>query len=92
MANMSLKKTHMPAQEPLVRAKNFEEVALGYTEEMAVNEADRCLNCKNPVCVSGCPVGIDIPGFIQKVKVGEFEEAYRIITESSSLPAICGRV
>ena len=92
MANMSLKKTPMPAQEPLVRAKNFEEVALGYTEEMAVNEADRCLNCKNPVCVSGCPVGIDIPGFIQKVKVGEFEEAYRIITDSNSLPAICGRV
>ena len=92
MANMSLKKTPMPAQEPLVRAKNFEEVALGYTEEMAVNEADRCLNCKNPVCVSGCPVGINIPGFIQKVKVGEFEEAYRIITEASSLPAICGRV
>ena len=92
MANMSLKKTPMPAQEPLVRAKNFEEVALGYTKEMAVTEADRCLNCKNPACVAGCPVGIDIPGFIQKVKVGEFEEAYRIITESSSLPAICGRV
>ena len=92
MANMSLKKTPMPTQEPLVRAKNFEEVALGYTEEMAVTEADRCLNCKNPACVAGCPVGIDIPGFIQKVKVGEFEEAYRIITESSSLPAICGRV
>ena len=92
MANMSLKKTPMPTQEPLVRAKNFEEVALGYTKEMAVTEADRCLNCKNPACVAGCPVGIDIPGFIQKVKIGEFEEAYRIITESSSLPAICGRV
>ena len=92
MANMSLKKTPMPVQEPLVRAKNFEEVALGYTEEMAVSEADRCLVCKNPACVSGCPVGIDIPNFIKKVKVGEFEEAYRIITESSSLPAICGRV
>ena len=64
MANMSLKKTPMPAQEPLVRAKNFEEVALGYTKEMAVTEADRCLNCKNPACVAGCPVGIDIPGFI----------------------------
>ncbi len=92
MANMSLKKTPMPVQVPLVRAKNFEEVALGYTAEMAVLEADRCLNCKNPACVAGCPVGIDIPGFIQKVKIGDFEEAYRIVTESSSLPAICGRV
>ena len=92
MANMTLQKTPMPTQDPLVRAKNFEEVALGYTKEMAVAEAERCLNCKNPACVAGCPVGIDIPGFIQKVKIGEFEEAYRIITESSSLPAICGRV
>jgi len=92
MANMSPKKTPMPTQEPSVRARNFDEVALGYTTEMAVLEADRCLNCKNPACVAGCPVGIDIPGFIQKVKVGEFEEAYRIISNSSSLPAICGRV
>lgn len=92
MANMSPKKTPMPTQEPSVRARNFGEVALGYTAEMAVLEADRCLNCKNPACVAGCPVGIDIPGFIQKVKIGEFEEAYRIVTESSSLPAICGRV
>ena len=92
MANMSLKKTPMPTQEPLARAKNFDEVALGYTTEMAVLEADRCLVCKHPACVAGCPVGIDIPHFIHKVKVGEFEEAYRIITESSSLPAICGRV
>ncbi len=92
MANMSPKKTPMPTQDPLVRAHNFDEVALGYTMEMAVLEADRCLNCKNPACVTGCPVGIDIPGFIQKVKVGEFEEAYRIIVDSSSLPAICGRV
>ncbi len=92
MANMSLKKTPMPTQEPSVRAHNFNEVALGYTAEMAVLEADRCLVCKHPACVAGCPVGIDIPKFIQKVKVGEFEEAYRIITESSSLPAICGRV
>ena len=92
MSNMSLKKTPMPTQEPLVRARNFDEVALGYTSEMAVLEADRCLNCKNPACVGGCPVGIDIPGFIQKVKIGDFEEAYRIISESSSLPAICGRV
>ena len=92
MANMTLQKTPMPTQDPLVRAKNFEEVALGYTKEMAVAEAERCIGCKNPACVAGCPVGIDIPGFIQKVKVGEFEEAYRIVTESSSLPAICGRV
>ena len=92
MANMSPKKTPMPTQEPSVRARNFGEVALGYTAEMAVLEADRCLNCKNPACVAGCPVGIDIPGFIQKVKICEFEEAYRIVTESSSLPAICGRV
>ena len=92
MANMSPKKTPMPTQEPSVRAHNFDEVALGYTDEMAVLEADRCLNCKNPACVAGCPVGIDIPGFIQKIKVGEFEEAYRIVTDSSSLPAICGRV
>ena len=92
MANMSPKKTPMPVQEPLVRAHNFDEVALGYTEQMAILEADRCLNCKTPACVAGCPVGIDIPGFIQRVKVGEFEEAYRIITDASSLPAICGRV
>ena len=92
MANMDQKKTPMPSQEPLVRARNFDEVALGYTEKMAIEEADRCLNCKNMPCVSGCPVGISIPNFIQKIKVGEFEEAYRIITESSSLPAVCGRV
>ncbi|MBQ4273501.1 MAG: NADPH-dependent glutamate synthase [Clostridia bacterium] len=92
MANMSPQKTPMPTQEPSVRAHNFDEVALGYTAEMAVLEADRCLNCKTPACVAGCPVGIDIPKFIQKIKVGEFEEAYRIVTESSSLPAICGRV
>ena len=92
MPNMSLKKNPMPSQDAKVRARNFEEVALGYTEQMALDEADRCLNCKNMPCVSGCPVGIAIPNFIQKVKVGEFEEAYRIITESSSLPAVCGRV
>ncbi len=92
MPNMTPKKNPMPSQDPLIRAANFEEVALGYTQEMAIDEADRCLNCKNMPCVSGCPVGIAIPSFIQKVKVGEFEEAYRIITESSSLPAVCGRV
>ena len=92
MPNLSQKKVEMPSQEPKVRARNFDEVALGYTAQMAVEEADRCLNCKTPLCVKGCPVGIDIPAFIQRVKVGEFEEAYRIITEASSLPAVCGRV
>ncbi len=92
MPNMNPKKNPMPSQDPVIRASNFDEVALGYTEQMALDEADRCLNCKNMPCVSGCPVGIAIPSFIQKVKVGEFEEAYRIITESSSLPAVCGRV
>lgn len=92
MPNMNPKRNPMPSQDPLVRARNFDEVALGYTEQMALDEADRCLNCTNMPCVSGCPVGIEIPRFIQKVKVGEFEEAYRIISESSSLPAVCGRV
>ena len=92
MANMDLKKTPMPTQEPLVRARNFSEVALGYTEEMALSEAERCLNCKNMPCVSGCPVNIHIPEFIAKVKKGDFEAAYQIIARSSSLPAVCGRV
>ena len=90
--NMSLEKTKMPNQEANVRNKNFNEVALGYTEEMAINEAKRCLNCKNPKCVSGCPVGIDIPGFIKFVSEGNFKEAYDVIAKSSSLPAVCGRV
>ena len=80
MANMELKKTEMPTQEPLVRARNFDEVALGYTEEMALREADRCLNCKNMPCVNGCPVNIHIPEFISKVKEGDFEAAYEIIS------------
>jgi glutamate synthase (NADPH/NADH) small chain len=92
MPNMSLKKNPMPSQEPDVRNNNFEEVALGYTEEMALDEAARCLNCKNHPCVSGCPVGINIPGFIQKIASGDFEGAYGIISEDSALPAICGRV
>ncbi len=92
MADLKSPRTPMPTQNPQVRAHNFDEVALGYTEKMALDEAARCLNCKKPLCVEGCPVGISIPRFIQKVKVGEFEEAYRIITESSSLPAVCGRV
>ena len=86
------KKNEMPVQEPSVRARNFEEVALGYDEKTAIAEAQRCLNCKNRPCVNGCPVNIAIPEFITKVKTGEFEEAYKIISQSSSLPAVCGRV
>ena len=89
---MSLKKNEMPVQAPDVRNKNFSEVALGYTEEQAVNEAERCLNCKNSPCRGGCPVSIDIPAFITKVKERDFEGAYEIISQSSSLPAVCGRV
>ncbi len=92
MPNMCPTKTAMPEQEPNVRNKNFEEVALGYTEEMAVNEATRCLNCKNKPCVNGCPVNVPIPDFIAHVAKGEFEEAYKVITMASSLPAVCGRV
>ena len=90
--NMSLKKNPMPSQEPEVRAHNFSEVATGYTEEMALDEAMRCLNCKNMPCVSGCPVKIHIPAFIEKIKEGDFEGAYQVINKSSSLPAVCGRV
>ena len=75
MANMSLKKNPMPSQDPNVRNKNFDEVALGYTEEMAIDEAQRCLNCKNPKCVNGCPVNVHIPEFIAKVAEGKFDEA-----------------
>ncbi len=92
MANMSLKKNEMPVQDPEIRNKNFLEVALGYTEEQAVDEANRCLNCKNKPCVSGCPVSIDIPAFIERIKVRDFEGAYEVISNSSSLPAVCGRV
>ena len=91
-ANMSLKKNSMPTQDPLLRARNFDEVALGYTEEMAIDEALRCLNCKNMPCVSGCPVNIHIPEFIEKIKEGDFEAAYQVIAKSSALPAVCGRV
>lgn len=92
MPNMSPKKNPMPSQAPDVRNKNFSEVALGYSEETAINEAQRCLNCKNMPCVSGCPVKIHIPAFIKEVAEGNFEKAYEIISESSSLPAVCGRV
>ena len=92
MPNMSLVKNEMPVQAPDVRNKNFSEVALGYTEEQAIDEAKRCLNCKNKPCVTGCPVQIDIPSFIAKVAEGDFAGAYKVITKSSSLPAVCGRV
>lgn len=92
MPNMSPNKNPMPSQAPEIRNKNFLEVALGYTEEAAIDEAKRCLNCKNMPCVSGCPVKIHIPAFIKEVAEGNFEEAYRIISKSSSLPAVCGRV
>lgn len=92
MANLSLTKNEMPAQDPNVRNKNFEEVTLGYTKEQAVDEAQRCLNCKNKPCIAGCPVMIHIPEFIQEVAKGEFEAAYQIIAKTSALPAVCGRV
>lgn len=92
MPNMDPKKCPMPVQEPDVRNKNFKEVALGYTYEMAVNEAKRCLNCPKKPCVSGCPVNIDIPAFISKVAEGDMEGAYAVLSASSALPAVCGRV
>jgi len=82
----------MPCQEPLVRAHNFEEVALGYTEETAVEEAKRCLQCKNPLCISGCPVEVLIPNFIKKIAEGDFEESAKVLKIKNSLPAVCGRV
>ncbi len=92
MPNMSPKKNPMPSQAPDVRNKNFLEVATGYTKEVAVDEAQRCLQCKNRPCVGGCPVNIAIPDFIKQVAEGNFAAAYDIINESSSLPAVCGRV
>ena len=92
MPNMSPKKNPMPSQDPKVRAHNFDEVAIGYTEEMALDEALRCLNCKNMPCSNGCPVNIHIPEFISKIKEGDFEGAYQVISKTSSLPAVCGRV
>ena len=92
MPNMSLKKNPMPSQDPDIRNKNFDEVALGYTEEQAIDEAKRCLNCKTKPCKDGCPVRIKIPEFLAEVAKGEFEKAYEILSESTCLPAVCGRV
>lgn len=92
MANMSMTKTPIGEQDAKVRARNFKEVSLGYTKEQAMEEATRCLNCKNKPCVSGCPVSVRIPEFIAKVAAGEFEEAYKIIKSTNSLPAVSGRV
>jgi len=92
MANMTLVKTPMPEQDPKVRARNFKEVTLGYTAEMAIEEAGRCLKCKNPKCVEGCPVNVRIPEFIGKVAEGDFKAAYEIITSTNALPALSGRV
>lgn len=92
MINLEKTKNPMPQQDPMVRNRNFEEVATGYTEEMAINEAMRCLKCRKKPCTKGCPVKIHIPEFIDAVSKGEFEEAYNIISQTSSLPAICGRV
>lgn len=92
MPNMSLKKNEMPAQDPKVRSGNFKEVTLGYSKETALDEAARCLHCKNKPCVNGCPVGINIPDFIERVVAEDFDGAYDIISKSSSLPAVCGRV
>ncbi len=92
MANMSLKKNPMPSQDPHIRSGNFNEVALGYTEAQALDEAQRCLHCKNKPCMQGCPVMVHIPDFIAKVAEGDFEAAYQIIAATSALPAVCGRV
>ncbi len=91
-ANMNPQRNAMPTQDARLRAHNFDEVALGYTEQMAIDEANRCLNCKNMPCVDGCPVKVHIPAFIEKIKQGDFQGAYEVIAASSSLPAVCGRV
>ncbi len=92
MANMKMEKNPMPEQDPIVRAGNFDEVALGYSAETAIDEAKRCLNCREPRCRTGCPVSVRIPEFIAKVAEGDFDAAYEIITSTNSLPAVCGRV
>ncbi len=92
MANMSLKKVKMDEQDPNLRNKNFLEVALGYTLEEAIEEANRCIECKHSPCKNGCPVNVQIPEFIHAIKNGDIEEAYSIVTDDNGLPAICGRV
>ena len=92
MANLSKQKNEMPVQDPTIRAKNFSEVALGYTEGQARDEAERCINCKNKPCVGGCPVSRDIPALIQKIREGDYEGAYCVLSESGPLGAVCGRV
>ena len=92
MAVDVLTKVPVSEQDPKVRATNFDEVCLGYTKEEAMDEATRCINCKNAKCITGCPVSINIPAFIEQVKDGNFEKAYEVISESSALPAVCGRV
>ena len=92
MADMTSPRCPMPQQDPAERAQNFKEVALGYTPEMAIQEAGRCLHCKRPFCVEGCPVNVRIPDFIARVADGDFEAAYQIITSTNGLPAISGRV
>lgn len=87
-----LTKVPVREQEAAARAKNFDEVCLGYNKEEAMSEAERCINCKNAQCIKGCPVAIDIPAFIEQVKLGNIAEAYQIISQSSALPAVCGRV
>jgi len=87
-----LKKVPVREQDAKERAENFEEVCYGYDQKEAMEEAERCINCKKAKCIQGCPVAIDIPGFIQKVKEEKFDEAYQVISESSALPAVCGRV
>ena len=86
--NMRPDKNPMPVQDALIRNKNFEEVALGYSEEAAIDEAKRCLNCKNKPCISGCPVNVNIPDFVALTAEGKFEEAYQVIARTSSLPAV----
>ena len=90
--NMSMTKNPMPEQNPVVRAGNFDEVALGYDADTAMKEAARCLDCKNTPCREGCPVAVKIPRFLEKVREGDFEAAYEIVTSTNSLPAVCGRV
>ena len=92
MPNMSLKKVEMREQDPNVRNQNFEEVALGYTPQEAIEEAERCLQCKAQPCVKGCPVAVQIPDFISEIASGNFDKANQIIKQTNSLPAVCGRV